>query len=70
MAVRLGLPGFRMQAHPFKVSFPTSSYVKIDMSGPFRRLLLDNFTYGPVLMQPSVDWTRGASFIFLKNTAK
>jgi hypothetical protein len=33
-------------------------------------LVLGNFSYGPVMMQPKVDWVKGASFLFLKNTAK
>jgi hypothetical protein len=45
MAIRQGLPGFRLQPHSFKVSFPTSSYVKIDTGSTFRRVLLaDLFT--------------------------
>ncbi|MGL6269786.1 MAG: FG-GAP repeat protein, partial [Chitinophagaceae bacterium] len=31
-------------------------------------LVLGNFSYGPVMMQPQVNWTRGNSFLFLKNT--
>jgi FG-GAP-like repeat len=31
-------------------------------------LVLGNFSYGPVMMQPKVDWVKGASFLFLKNT--
>jgi hypothetical protein len=30
-------------------------------------LVLGNFSYGPVMMQPQVEWTRGNSFLFLKN---
>lgn len=33
-------------------------------------LVLGNFSYGPVMMQPKVDWVKGASFLFLKNTSK
>jgi hypothetical protein len=33
-------------------------------------LVLGNFSYGPVMMQPKVDWVKGASFLFLKNVAK
>jgi FG-GAP-like repeat len=33
-------------------------------------LVLGNFSYGPVMMQPKVDWVKGASFLFLKNTGK
>lgn len=30
-------------------------------------LVLGNFSYGPAMMQPLVDWSRGKSFLFLKN---
>ncbi|WP_235921269.1 FG-GAP-like repeat-containing protein [Foetidibacter luteolus] len=30
-------------------------------------LALGNFTYGPVMFPTTVDWTKGASFVFLKN---
>lgn len=33
-------------------------------------LVLGNFSYGPVMMQPKVDWVKGASFLLLKNTRK
>jgi FG-GAP-like repeat len=33
-------------------------------------LVLGNFSYGPVMMQPKVDWVKGASFLFLKNAGK
>ena len=33
-------------------------------------LVLGNFSYGPVMMQPKVDWVKGASFLVLKNTGK
>jgi FG-GAP-like repeat len=33
-------------------------------------LVLGNFSYGPVMMQPKVDWVKGSSFLFLKNMWK
>jgi hypothetical protein len=33
-------------------------------------LVLGNFSYGPVMMQPQVDWSRGNSFLFLKNIGR
>ncbi len=33
-------------------------------------LVLGNFSYGPVMMQPKVDWVKGASFLFLKNAGQ
>ena len=33
-------------------------------------LVLGNFSYGPVMMKPKVDWEKGASFLFLKNMEK
>ena len=33
-------------------------------------LVLGNFSYGPVMMKPKVDWVKGASFLFLKNMGR
>jgi hypothetical protein len=33
-------------------------------------LVLGNFSYGPVMIRPKVDWVKGASFLFLKNSNK
>lgn len=42
-----------------------------DLDGDGRTdLVLGNFSYGPIMMQPKVDWVKGASFLFLKNIGK
>ena len=33
-------------------------------------LVLGNFSYGPVMMKPKVDWVKGASFLYLKNIGR